>query len=436
MIAFFALIGFQTSHPARDIDLCVAAHSRLTVGSVDLAVVARLESGAVSTNYELDYVRPSSVRLTVRKPPTAERAASTRTFLIQGDRLLAYDWDKRQYIDRVGKASRPTRRVNDLDLRLSTAIGGLDDAIAVQLNPESLRQLLQNFRLTDGWRRSSQGDLVVWSRKKLVRNLQTLTELKFDARSHLLRHLKVGSTQRMLEWACNYRGKPKAFSAIPAGSKRVEQFVDAPAPPNYKDATAKRALRGVSAAMLGLKNAAIDIDANGLTSHYWKFGQQLRGVSNRVEWTYDGRRLRVADAVRGIEWSGRCTVDHVPEWVDKAGGLLDPFFFQIVLGRSVLRSVLAPHVSVRSIGSIGAAGNQVDLVEIVDGRTRTQIEIGVRSRLVQAMTTTISDSRGIVSRSTKRIQYSRTNAAMRTADLRLHTKAKQVHPLGLLTGKG
>lgn len=380
------------------IDQAIAAHRARKSYSVGIAVGSVIGKQVTSENWSLDFAPPTKVLLQKKFG-----GKLIMTFWLNGDKFVALDPVAKEIVIRKAPNSGPV--VN----RVANALGGIDDAISVQLSPDTLAGFLKPFKQVTGWAVTQTPTLTTLTREAKVPKGRSLTRLQFSTRNHLLMGIGLFGPGTRLQWSYAYKPAPSnlAFHA-PSGTKTVRAFTGN-AVVAKSDPKGKSLVEGTAHAYNALHSAVFTVSGSIGTSTVWINGKSYREKQAIWEWSYTNGALTVRNQSNGKTYRGKCKPADVPGYLLKVRAPMEPMLQSMIKGKNPLTTWVLPSMAIKSRGSVQGqvAGDAVEL------RTK-YLEISLLIRrdthlLASVGSRTLDDTGKVISESQREFSYQSVN---------------------------
>lgn len=363
-----------TLTPARLFDLAVAAEKSRGPFAVDVAVDTLFNKVATTSRYRLEAQPPATALLL-----KMDQGKVALAFWLRGGKLTACDPNAREIAVRAAPTS------GGLDNRLAAVIGeGIDDAIAVQLNPLTLQGFFAPFRKLPGWRIGLENGQTTLRRTVSIeggRN-ETLFEFRPD---HQLRKVLILGPQSKLQWTFAYLPAPKrVVYAPPPGSTTVPSLSERPSLPNV-DASAKPAIEASLRAYARLDSVAFTVRGPDGPIQGWKNGNSFKEIQSRWTWTYAGGILTLKDGRTGKGYRGACKPSQVSTYLKTIRAPMEPLLQGLLLHRNPLMRWIQAVEKVSRAGSLTLAGAPADIIEMTGADLRVTLLIRRDNHLIASV---------------------------------------------------
>jgi hypothetical protein len=393
------LLVAQTSATSA-FDASIAAHKRLK------DFTARVEmSGTVkgqSQRITLDLTAlGNTILLRQQESPKPGFDRVDRTYLLRADSLVAYDAVAHERLQRRIESTGP--RLN----RLMATLGGVEEPVALLLEPDRLSTLFLGFKQMKNWQTST-----VNGGTRLARrggNEPTITvQLQKD---RLLRELTMTQGKDQLQWRITYSPLKPATYTPPANARLVASFLTAEAPPKYASKAGEQLAIASQRAMGALLSGLVIVDHDEGQTRVVFDQRRLREGQPNVIWMYDGTTLAIHNRKANRFYRGPARRGDVLDIVTAVGGRVDPFTRSILLRRVPFKEALSGGMTVAIAGEMKLNGVEGTILRGIGDRRRVSMLVRKDNRLVQSITTDLMSAQGqVMSTSNRTIQYLRINA--------------------------
>lgn len=345
--------------------------------------------------------------LRIRQPAQAGMGRSDRTFAIGESRLTAYDALANE------RLSRPLSKSDSLLARVTAVIGKPDDMLGNVIDPSGMSTFFAALKRAKGWRLRRDPNVYVVSREYGSGAAFSRTVLRFDLATSFLRSIYAVTGKNEIRWMFEFSLGGSTSYAPPAGARLVSAFTVAPAPPKYKNATAKRTTERMIAANRDLTRGEIEVSDDDGSGRILLDGRKVREDRGLFSYAYDGKILAIVDRKTHTFYRGAVVRSTVPDYVAAVGGRVDVVSRQIFGHRIPFQEVLEPGLTVSVTGQAARAGPLCDIVEMTKPGTRMSFFIRKDNHLVDSVTTETLDNRGrMLTSSSRRFDYTRLGVAL------------------------
>jgi outer membrane lipoprotein-sorting protein len=382
-------------------DQCVQAHRKLDRATIAIEVDAKFPQHSSQSKLELAYVRPNHARIRLTEPETPHKLAIDRTFYLLNNRLIGYDAKNNQYLE------RPVSTQGTLAARLTAALGGMEDAAKVAMDPDELKTYLNNFRGLDGWKINRGARETTLTRSVKSADAASDIQLKFDGQTGLFRSASLSTHNSSLNWTYRYGTAPRSIGFTPPRTAlRVETFYVPGPPPTYANRAARDIMDRSAQAYNTLRGAHFEVSDGEQTTKVWLTGRMMRESQPRFDWAYDGSNLTIIDHATRTYRRGRSSSPGVLTYLSRLEKRADPLTRALASGGNPVQSILRPDLTVRVAGQLSLSGTVVDIVQMTAPGIRISAQIRRDNRLFQQIVTDTLNSQGqVVSRSERNFRY-------------------------------
>ena len=394
--------------PLQTFDRLERAQTAWTRGEARLDVVDTGTTGSSKARFRLELDGAGGATLRVEVPAQGRSAATDQAYVLRGATLTGVDYFAGE------RLRRPAPDRGSVGLRLTAVLGGLNDAIGFLTSPEVRSRYLTPLRALDGWR-ATPGGLV---RRTVRAGRASLTRLDLDGAGRL-KALHVELPGSRVDWKVAYG--PYRPVVLPAGLRLVEAFTARPRPPRFADARARSATERTMAALGRLQDAVVRIDGAATLAFA---GSRIRYVLNGTGYAYDGRLLTVLTP--GAAYRGRCSRAAVIDEAATVLGTIDPLARSVLVRATPFGDLFPPEAKVRLVGTMAAAGQPCDVLEIDGPRFRASVFARKTDGLpLSVEAVALNDRGGEVATTRRTLEWSSVGVALPASLFSLPTRPGQ-----------
>ncbi len=381
------------------IDQAIAAHRARKAYSVGITVGSVIGNQSLAESWSLGFQPPTKVLL---QKKIAGKVVTA--FWMNGDKFVAYDPIGKEIVFRKAPIAGPV--VN----RMANALGGIDDAISVQLSADTLAGFLKPFKQVTGWAVAQNASVTSLSREAKLAKGRSFTRLDFSTRSHLLTGITlVGPGSRLL-WSYAYGPAPSRLEFRPApGTKTVRGFTGH-ATVGKSDPKGKALVESTAHAYNGLLSAVFTVSGSTGTSTVWISGKSYREKQAVWEWSYTKGALTLRNQQNGRTYRGKCKPGDVPGYLLKIRAPMEPMLQSLIKGKNPLSTWVLPIMSIKSTGSVQGGEIAADAVELRTKYLDISLLIRRDNHLLENVGSRTKDDAGkVLSESHREFKYQSVN---------------------------
>jgi hypothetical protein len=387
-LALVALLLASPS-PKSDFGTAVFAHQRLRNASVTGTIVQTYSKQGTNTRFDLHYLQPDRILLRLQESAQPQTAASDRSYFLDQNRFVAYDRIANEVLRRPG----PTR--GTLGERLREVLNDYPDAIGVLIDSEVLKTFFSNFENLDGWKNERSQTFNTWRREVGSPGGRIAATFRFDARTALLREVRMDGPQMTLRWTYAYTTQERAPSSNPPADARIVQaFTARPVPPTYATAAARSTVERSVSAHARLQHAEIAATLAGERPVRISIsGGRIAERRPDGDWSFDGRTLTYRTR-SGQLFRGNSSGADVGARLSRAGIGIDPISLQTTQRRNPVDALLAPDLTVRTLAAGRVDGQMCDAVEMKASGVVISLYVRRADALIAKVSSRNADARG------------------------------------------
>ncbi len=331
------------------------AQAAWTRGGALLSVSEIGPKGPTKARFRLDLDGAGGATLRAEVPAQGRFAATDQAYVLEGATLTGADLLAGERI------RRPAPDRGSIGLRLTAVLGGLNDAVGFLTAPEVRRRYLTPLRALDGW----QVTPMRLVRRTTTAGRMSLTRIDLDAMGRL-RALHVEVPGSKVDWNIAYG--PTRPLTLAKGLRLVDAFTARPRLPHFANAGAQKAVERTLIALGRLQSANVKIDGSATLAFD---GRRVRYESSNLGYAYDGHTLTMTTP--GAAYQGVCSRAAVIDEVATALGAIDPLARSVLVRATPFGELFPPEAKVRLVGTMAAAGQSCDVLEIDSPRFRASV---------------------------------------------------------------
>lgn len=394
-IAATLFVSAATTFP-QAIESAAAAVDKADRADVVILISTKHRTQVTKSEMRVVYDRPSKLFVTVSEPVQNGRDTTHVSFLVNGKSALGYDHVTGEYLQ------RETANIGPLHQRVTIAFGDLGEPFLAATDGDALRAQLNRLVPMGTYKRTATANGELWTANNSRSGSKTV--VGFDKFGRFL-SLGVSSADGYTRWTLRYRPPSTPALKIPAGAKRVDSFVQRPAPPSYADAKTKGIVQASQRAYDKLRHVAFDVTEGSETTRVWVSGAKVREDQRMVRWAFDGKMATMVDVKGKRVFRGPARPSTVIDAAGQLGEGVDSATRWFLLGENPMRTLFSSKFNLRSSGEINLGGMVCDLISI-EGPWKGSMLIRRKDGLLRELNVIVLDSRKkVVSSSVQTFNY-------------------------------
>lgn len=395
-----ALIALQAKPPPQ-FDRAIAAFRARKSFAVTIGLDARLNGQVTKERYKLSYLAPSKVLLTKLKG-----TQPSLYFWMNGAKFLAYDPSAKEMVVRTAGTTGPI--VN----RLANVMGGVEDPVAAQLQPDTMAAFIGPFRALMGWTAARGSGTTRLIRLSKNGNKSNRTEFEFDNRSNLLTRALIEGPGSKLEWDFAYHPAPRSLSFTPPSGTRKVEALGSHVRIDTADAKAKNIVDRCIRAYGRINSIAFSVNGGKGSSTNWMNGSSFRSKQSYLDWSYHNGTLTINDIARKRSYRGKCKRTQVTSYLRTLQRPMDTVLQGLMMKKNPIYNWFTTGAKISSKGMVKFGNVTADALELRSNELEVSLLVRRDNSLVASVSSRSLSDGSVISSSGREFTYWSVNKAL------------------------